>query len=129
MLNPTFLLASTINADGCIELPIVEEALPFPVATALFWPGEDGAFVQRIASVFSPAIASPSEATPLDMVFLGRCLSSTLGGLTPELFRVEEGGPGCVRLVRTNAAAEQVRVRMLRDAFTLYLAAYEERLV
>lgn len=130
MLNPTFLLAATINEDGCMDLPAVQEGSPFP--RAHFWPGEDGAFLQRIVSNVPGDRTPPAEARPLDMVFFARCLWRALGALTPGLFTVvgyEEEGARRERLVYADARSEAARVALLRDAFLVHLQAYEEHLI
>lgn len=130
MLNPTFLLAATINEDGCMDLPAVQEGSPFP--RAHFWPGEDGAFLQRLVSNVPGDTAPPAAPRALDMAFFARCLGHALGTLTPDLFAVvrrEEGGVRGERLAYADAKAEAARVALLRDAFVLHLLAYEDHLV
>ena len=130
MLNPTFLLAATINEDGCMDLPAVQEGSPFP--RVHFWPGEDGAFLQRIVSNVPGDRTPAAEARPLDMVFFARCLWRALGTLTPALFtlvgHVEEGARR-EQMVYADARSEAARVALLRDAFLVHLQAYEERLI
>lgn len=130
MLNPTFLLAATINADGCMDLPAVREGSPFP--RGHFWPGEDGGLLQRLVSNAPGDRTPPAEARPLDMVFFARCLRGALGALTPDLFALveyEEGGVRRERLAYGDAKAEAARVALIRDAFVLHLLAYEDRLI
>ena len=116
MLNPTLLLAAAIDADGRIALPVAgserAEAGAEAGATALFWPGEDGAILQRVA----PAGAEG----PLDVAFFARCLRERLGPLTPALFA--EPAPG-------EPAPDAARVATIRDAFAVHLLAYEDRLI
>lgn len=130
MLNPTFLLAATIDADGRMDLPAVQEGSPFPRVHV--WPGEDGALLQQLVSNVPGDKAPPAPARALDMVFFARCLEHALGTLTPDLFAVvrrQEDGLRRERLAYTDAKADAARVALLRDAFVLHLLAYEDRLV
>ena len=128
VLHPAFLLAAAINDDGHIELPAAGEGTAFPIARAHFAPDADGGFAQRIVS----ASGRPDGWRPLDMAFFARCLALALGPVTPDLFAVR--GVGAVgqsrgRLARTDATSEDARCRVLRGAFLVHLAAFEDRLV
>lgn len=131
-LHPSFLIASAINYDGWVELPAVQDGVPYSFSRAFFGLDEKGAFVQRV--VPNPAGPPPKNvgAAPLDMTLFGRCLCYRFGSLTPDLFTVlgyEKTGGLKGRLVHTDTASEEARRRVLRTAFLIYLAAYEERII
>lgn len=128
MLHPAFLLAAAVNDDGWIELPAAGTGTAFPIARALFAPDAEGGFVQRVV----PCAGPDGEWRPLDMAFFARCLTLSLGPVTPDLFATR--GVGAVgqsrgRLARTDEASEEARRQVLRGAFLVHLAAYEGRLV
>ena len=128
MLHPAFLLAAAVTDDGWIELPAAGDGTAFPIARAHVAPDSDGAFVQRVV----PCAGRGADWRPLDMAFFARCLALALGPVTPDLFAVR--GVGAVgqsrgRLARTDPASDAARLRALRGAFLVHLAAYEDRLV
>ncbi len=128
MLHPAFLIAAAVNDDGWIELPAAGTGTAFPIARALFAPDAAGGFVQRVVH----GAAHGDDWCPLDMAFFARCLALELGPVTPDLFAVR--GVGALgqsrgRLARTGEAFDEARVRVLRDAFLVHLAAYEGRFV
>lgn len=128
MLHPALLIAAAINEDGYVELPAAGSGIAFPLARALFGPDGGGGLVQRVL----PAAGRDADWRPLDMAFFARCLALRLGPVTPDLFAVRGvGGDGQShgRLARTDAASETARVRALRAAFAVHLAAHEDRLV
>lgn len=132
LLDPTFLIASTINEDGWIELPAVQGGFPVLFARALFGLDEDGAFVQQVAPGAAGHRGDTRSPEALDMTFFARCLCGKFGSLTPDLFTVrgyeKTGGLGG-QLARTDAASEEARRETLRSAFLVYRSAYGERLV
>ena len=135
-LNPAFLIASAIKGNGCIVLQAVFNGKPDPGLRAEFSLGPSGDIMQRCfqsddaehgATVLSAGLY---RKEPLDMLFLAECLTHTFGPITPSLFRVtgpERGGQR--RLKETGGQTDRKRLRMLHEAFNLYLLAYEERLV
>jgi hypothetical protein len=128
MLTPAFLLAAAINEQGYIALPAVVGGATFPVAQAHFAPDDRGGFVQRV----TPAVGSDERWKPLDMAFFARCLGLALGAVTPGIFAVRGIGAAVHshgRLARRDPASEEERLRALRSAFLIHLAAYEERVV
>jgi hypothetical protein len=132
VLDPTFLIAAAINADGRVELPAVQEGIPSALVRALFEPDEVGGFVQWVVPRTGAAPALPASRQPLDMTFFARCLCCRLGALTPELFAIRgyaTTGGLRGRLVHADAASEEARRRVLRNAFLVHLSAYEERLI
>ncbi len=132
MLHPAFLLAAAVNDDGWIELPAAGAGAAFSVTRAFFAPtvparqlaGAVGGFAQCVA----PAAEQAGDWRPLDMAFFARCLGLALGSVTPGLFAVR--GVGAVgqsrgRLVHTDEAAEEGRLRVIQGAFLVHRAAYE----
>lgn len=132
MLNPVFLIASTINDAGWVELPAVQDGFPVLFARALFGLDEAGGFVQQVVPNTAGPLLPSRNLPPLDMTLFARCLCCTFGSLTPDLFTVrgyEKTGGLWGRLVHADAASEEARRRTLRSAFLVHLSAYEERLV
>lgn len=128
MLHPAFLIAAAINDDGFVELPAAGGGAAFPLSRALFAPDAHGGFVQRVV----PAAGRAGGWRPLDMAFFARCLGVALGPVTPDVFAVRGvGGPGQTRgrLAHADAGSDEARLRALRGAFLVHLAAYEDRLV
>ena len=136
MLNATLLLASTINAEGCIELPAV--GLQSPAATALFWPGEGGELLQRV--LWAPPTGGPGAGRPLNAAFFARCVRARFGALTPAPFGADAPGSHTpeaaeVEPDRGEAAASGVwdpragPEGVIRDAFNVHLTAYEAGLI
>lgn len=127
-LSPTFLVAATINDEGCIELPAVVGGAVLPMARLLVAPGETGGLLQRVVSASDPA----AGWEPLDTAFFAKCLGIALGPATPEAFALRGIGPAArskAGLLRTDAASERLRLQTIRSAFLVHLAAYEGRLV
>lgn len=128
MLQPAFLLAATINADGWIDLPAAGHGAAFPLGRLQVTPDDVGHFAQRVVDARGQA----GDWAPLDMAGFARSLALALGPVTPDLFAVRGvGGVGqsCGRLARTDAASDAARLQVLRTAFLVHLAAYEGRLV
>jgi len=128
MLHPAFLLAAAVNDHGWIDLPAAGTGTAFPIARALFAPDAEGGFAQCVV----PCAGRDGEWRPFDMAFFAQCLALKLGPVTPSLFAVR--GVGALgqsrgRLARADAASEKARVRALRGAFLVHLAASEGRLV
>lgn len=135
-LNPAFLIASTIQGNGCIVLQAVFDGKPDPELRAEFSLGPAGDFMQRCIQAGTDAQGTPVPLAgvygkePLDMRFLAECLTHALGALTPALFRVSAlARGGRRRLEEEGSLADRRRLRLLHEAFNLYLLAYEERLV
>ena len=70
------------------------------------------------------------ERKPLDMVLLAGCLTYAFRELTPPLFRMAAPTPEEPRrLLWPGEQNDHARLRLLHDAFNIYLLAYEEHLV
>jgi hypothetical protein len=136
-LNATFLIAAAINAHGSIALQAVYDGKPAPGVRAEFSLGPSGELMQRCYQTGTSETGTAAAVgtgvyrkEPLDMLFLAECLTRAFGPITPALFRV--GGPAKRGQRRLEAVGEQYdrkRLRMLHEAFNLYLLAYEERLI
>ncbi len=126
-LVPALLVASAVNPEGNIDLAVGDGQ----GGRAEFYIGPEGELYQRrywqspTQRFRHVVVHRRGGEEPLDMAFFAACLSGTLGEHTPELFRLERSG----RLVLQGAERDGERLRILRDAFNIYLLAYEERLV
>lgn len=115
-LDPSFLIAATINADGDIELPDAREE----GARIWFCLDEVGGIQQRRSG----------RIEPLDMLLLAESLTRLLGENTPQLFELRASEDGAtLHLSSAGAEFDRARLRLLQNAFAVYLTVYEERLV
>lgn len=135
-LIPTLLIAATINEDGNIDLPAVENGVVEPETRVEFYPGSEGEMYQRRYRVAASrpcrsAVADRRGAEePLNMVFFAECLTHTFGELTPCLFRLEKREASATRqFILGDEDSDRERLRVIHDAFNIYLIAYEECLV
>lgn len=131
MLNPTLLIAATIDDDGQIVLPAAQQGIASALVKAYFSIGEHGRLVQHVAPQGAPGAGTKPGGAPLDMTFFAACLSRQFGELTPSLFALRGfAATGGVhgKLLHADDAAERERYRILRNAFLVHLAAHEDRL-
>lgn len=118
-LNSAMLIASAINADGNLELIDAEAAERGEQATVEFCLDGEGGLYRR----------SAQGALPLDLNFLARSLSLTFGSLTPTVFHLDGERPGEMSFRFQGEDQDRRRMQLLHDAFSVYLIAFEERLV
>lgn len=128
-----FLLACTINSLGAMDLPAFVNGKQDGTLRAEFNLGANGEITQRCYRAAASERSTVSIVPPsvprgaLDMVFLAECLSGVFGFLTPPLFRMAVGSNR--QLLYQGPTFDRQRLRLLHDAFSLYLLAYEERLI
>lgn len=135
-LIDVFLIAATINLSGDIDLAVVSDGQVEMYARVRFKLGSGGEVLQQrywISPSYSfnqVMVLRQGEQEPLDMVFFAECLTYALGDLTPPLFQLVESRPGGPpRLLLSGAQNDRARLRLLQNAFHIYLLAYAERLV
>lgn len=135
-LNDAFLLAATINMSGNIDLVSVREGWVETHARVAFMVGGEGEILQQRYLISPPernsqaTVLRKSKQEPLDMVYLAECLEYALGELTPTLFKLAKtGSDGQQRLLLVGEHYDRARMRLLHNAFNIYLLAYEEQLV
>lgn len=135
-LIPALLVASAVNAEGNVDLAAGDGGPGGAQARAEFYPGDEGELYQRRywrvpSRRFSQVVVDRrGEEEPLDMAFFAACLARTFGGHTPPLFRLaapEPGQPG--RFAMAGEERDRERLAVLRHAFSIFLLAYEERLI
>lgn len=131
-MRPAFLIAATINAKGNIDLATVRNGRVDAQARVEFSLGREGeVFQQRYwiepsAPREEPEERRRGEREPIDMKFLAECLQGTLRELTPPLFRLTAPRAGAPRrFCASGEENDRARLRLLHDAFSLYLVAYE----
>lgn len=135
-LIPTLLIAATINAEGNIDLSAVENGVVDPETRVEFYPGSEGGIYQCRYRVTpsSPCRPAATERTgveePLNMVFFAECLTHTYGKLTPCLFRLKRREESEARqFTLQGEGSDRERLKLLYDAFNIYLIAFEECLI
>ncbi|HEX7071096.1 MAG TPA: hypothetical protein VF190_09835 [Rhodothermales bacterium] len=117
-LNATLLLASTINEDGNMELP--ERGDDGRLVTAIYELDGEGNLQRRRDGV----------RAEFDMLAFSESLNLLFGDNTPALFRLHTAGDGNgIDHTLADEASDRLRHETIRNAFNVYLMAYEERLV
>ncbi len=118
-LNATILIASAINGEGNLDLLDPDMGSNGTLRRIEFClDGEGGFFARR-----------GDEHLPFDHLMLARCITETFGDFTPPLFHLEADADGSPSLWLSDPEHDQRRIQLLYDAFSLYLIAYEERLI
>ncbi len=133
-LNPALLIAAAINREGNIDLCMVENGSAVPRAGIEFCLGEDGEIYQRrywtVEGEDGVADVCQGPAEPLDMIDLAMGLNHAFGPHAPVLFHLRPGTPGGrPRLAFPGPVSDRARLKILHDAFTIQLIAYEEHLI
>ena len=119
-LNPAMLIASAINGRGNIELPEADSETAGSVRRIEYCLEGDGEIVRQ----------DQGAVRPLNMTEFAAALSRRLGPVTPALFRVATStSDASPELALPGKAHDEMRMKTLRDAFSIYLVAYEERLI
>ena len=128
-LIPAFLIAASINAEGNIDLAARDDGGEGH-ARIEFGLGREGEVFQRRYRIGAAGRLWSDEPEPLDMVALAESLAYTFGADVPPLFRLAapEAGRPC-RLALPGGERDRERLKVLYDAFSIYLLAYEEHLV